>query len=70
MPRFPYTEVVGETDRAWIMKMPAKKFPVRVPKQGTVIDWEHRTVTMQDDAAEFLGLVNSKGRHTTEKART
>lgn len=57
--KFPYTEIVSETQRAWIMRMPAKKSPilVRVPKQGTKILPLLHEVEMSRFVAEFLGLV-------------
>lgn len=54
--RYPYTEIIGETKRAWLMMMPDHERPVRVPKTAE-IDEEEKVVWLSNHIAEFIGAV-------------
>ena len=57
--RYAYEEVIGETKRAWIVKVAKIDRPLRLPKVNT--DFEEvdgkKVFWLSDQIAEFVGLV-------------
>ena len=59
--RYPIIAVVGETKRAFLVRVPHKTKPVRVPKRNTVFETNPdntQAVLVDDRVAEFIGLVD------------
>lgn len=59
--RYEYVAVVKETKRAWLLLVPHKTKPVRVPKKDTEFEVDHlnrKVVLVEDRVAEFIGLVD------------
>ena len=56
-----YTEVVRTTKRAYLLCVPHKDKPVRVPKQNTKFEVDYmgrKVVWVEDRVADFIGLVD------------
>ncbi len=57
--RYAYEEVIGETKRAWIVKVAKLDRPVRLPKMYTdfeVVDGK-KVLWVSTRVAEFVGLI-------------
>ena len=57
--RYEFCEVVSGTQRAWLVRVPHRKKPVRLPKRAIEFDvFEGRQVVwVSDSVAEFVGLI-------------
>ena len=57
--RHPYLLIKGETKRAWLVIVPGREEPVRVPKANTefkVLRGCRKVMLLDDQVAEFVGL--------------
>jgi len=57
---YPYIAVVGQTKRAWLLRVPNKLKEIRVPKGGVefIRKGDKKFVAVEDRVAEFVGLVD------------
>ena len=57
--RHPYLLIKGETKRAWLVVVPGRDAPVRVPKKNIefkVLRGCRKVMVLDDRVAEFVGL--------------
>jgi len=58
--KYPYIAVVGQTKRAWLLRVPNKPKEVRIPKLDVefVREGGRKFVRVSDRVADFVGLVD------------
>ena len=57
--RYEFLSIVSETKRAWLVAVPGRKLPVRVPKKNTefrVLRGCCKVMVLDDQVAAFVGL--------------
>ncbi len=59
--RYEYVAVLKETKRAYLLLVPHRTKPVRVPKKDTVFEVDHlnrKLVLVEERVADFIGLID------------